>query len=373
MCGIVFNPQRVEPGQPRRYDTDVFLLFPRNRRENNYIPSKSDITIPEQEERSSTVSGLPSENGESPIQPSEQTDKQQSTAANNQQNPPPSDDTSQTPSPKAGKKTKNSTPRKQRHRKAAESTLRKEESSARKISPVKKVSFDLPKSTVGKKVRFAMDLITPSPASSGSSSSSSSTTTISGSNGSFADASHPNVPTDAKSKGHHAPRSSISKLPPNMVVGSAARHRQDKRPDPIRKVREWEVETPAPKSAVPNVEGTGRQYRPGTPFEYAAEEDDDELDSELGSSVDRGSAVLSSREQLRSFHTGRNTKWNSGKLDHSPPVTDSDLSSELGSNVDKSRPKPSWYRAPSHYQLPSVSEGTEDRYDPLLGVTWRSV
>ncbi len=375
MCGIALNPQNVEPGEPRRYDTDVFLVFPRdrreNRRENNYILSEWDITIPEQEERSSTVSGPSSGNGESPIQPSEQTDKQQSTTANNQRNSPPSDDTSNTPSPKAGKKSKNSTSRKQRHHEVAESTPRNEESSARNISSRKQVSFDLPNSTIGKKVRFAMDFITPSRASSGSSSSSSST--ISGSKDSFVDASHPNVPIDANSNGHHAPESSTFKLPPNMVAESAARHRRDKRPDPTRKVREWKVETPAPKSAAPNVEATSRQRRPRTPFEYATEEEDEELDSELGSSVDRGSAVPSSREQLRSFHTGRNTKWNSGKLDHSPAVTDSDLSSELGSNVDKSRPKPSWYRAPSPYQLPSVSEETEDRYDPLLGVTWRSV
>lgn len=371
MCGIALNPQHVEPGKPRIYDPDVFLVFPRHRRENNYILSEWDITVPEQEERSSAVSGSSSGNGESSIQPSEQTDKQLSTTANNQRNSPPTDNTSNTPSPKAGKKSKNSTSRKQRHHEAAESTPRNEESPARNISSRKKVSFDLPSSTIGKKVRFAMDFITPSRASSASSSSSSST--ISGSKVSFVDASHPNVPIDANSNGHHAPKSSTFKLPPNMVAELPARHRRDKRPDPTRKVREWKVETPAPKSVAPNVEGTSRQRRPGTPFEYATEDEDEELDSELGSSVDRGSAVPSSREQLRSFHTGRNTKWNSGKLDHSPAVTDSELSSELGSNVDKSRPKPSWYRAPSPYQLPSVSEGTEDRYDPLLGVTWRSV
>lgn len=376
MCGIALNPQRVKPGEPRRYDRDVFLVFPPNRREDNYIPSEWDITIPGQEETSSAISGPSSPgNGESLIQAPREADKQQSTTANNQQNPPPSGDTSKTPPTKVGKKPKKSAPEKQRQSRAAESTSQNEESSGRKAAVAKKVSFDLPNSSIGKKVRFAMDFIAPSRASSRSpSSSSSSSSTISGSNDSFVDVDHPNIPIDAKSNGHHAPKPPTSKLPPNVVAESSSRHRRENKPDPIRKVREWKVDSPAPKSAAPTVEGASRQRRPGTPFEYAAEEEEADLDSELGSSVDRGSAVPSTREQLRNFHTGRNTKRNSGRLDHPPAATDSDLSSELGSNVDNSRPKPLWYRAPSPHQLPSVSDETEeDRYDPLLGVTWRSV
>ena len=404
MCGIVINHPKEQPDQPWRYNRDVFLVFPPDRGEEPSVSSELDSRVSEAPDTASAVSDPSSlGNDKNPVLSTKEENKEQS---DNTSLPPTTENKQPQPSNKASsditassdsasEETSTSTgdhpqqnlkgkkaqepqshkPEKQRRNKLAESAPRQKETAAPKSPPGNKIHFDLPSSAIGKKVRFAMDAFTRSDPSSNSSSSSSSS--LSGSVDSLVDTTSPNVPVDRQSNERPTPKSPISKLPPNVQASLSSRHPRDSTPDRIRQVKDWKIDSPPAPAATSSNQAASPPIRPGTPFEYPPDESDD-LDSELGSSIDRGSAMPPTRENLRQIHTGRNTKRNFRKLGSAPPVADSDLSSELASKVNSSKEygaKRAWYRTPSSYEPPSASNepDEEDKIDPLLGVTWRSV
>ena len=404
MCGIVINPQKVRANESRRYDRNVFLVFPPNHQsEDHSDPSEWDITVPEEEESATPASAAPSSNEETPIKPADEKEEQPSsnpsspvTTDGNQQQPDnqsdkqaaaSSDNTSDKSPTRKGKKETRvkklaSKKSNKKHRtKAAKPASGEEKAQAVKPLLSNKVQFDLPNSSIGKKVHFAMDRVARLAKSSGSSSSSSHSpsSSISGSNDSFVDSTPPNVLIDNKSNGHYKPIASTSMLPPNIKAESLPHPRRAPAPNPIRKADDWKVGSPHSQNAPQAAKKATSRSRPSIPFRYAPDDDDDDdLDSELGSSIDRGSAAPSSRQRLREFHTGQNTSCNGGSLAYAPSVADSDPASDQASNVDpveKHGPKPSWYRTPSPWEPPSTPDdpNEEGDFDPALGITWRDV
>lgn len=397
MCGIVINPQKVRPNEPRKYDRNVFLVFPPNHRsEDYYDPSEWDITLPEEEGPGSPASVAPSSNEETPIKPADEKEEQPSCSPSspattdesqqqrqsqpNKQLSASSDNASDKSPTRKGKKETRAKrlalkkSNKKHRTKAAKSTSREEEAQAINPPFTKKVQFDLPNSSIGKKVHFAMDRVARLADSSGSSGSSSSS--ISGSNDSFVDSAPPNVPIDNKSNGHYKPKASVSKLPPNIKAESSPRARHAAASAPTRKADDWKFASPPPQNAPSAAKKVTSRSRPGIPFRYAPDDEDD-LDSELGSSIDRGPTAPPSWQRLREIHPGQNTRWNGGNLAYAPSVADSDLASDRTSNVDpveKHGPKPSWYRTPSSWEPPSAPDDpSEYHFDPGLGITWRDV
>ena len=359
MCGIIINSPKRKAGQPWLYDRDAFRVFPRNRLEDHYVPSEQATAILVAGETTLPVATPPPSlgNGDVSVLPAAKEEEQPSEAAYSSPPPPenPDQPSSQTDVPtsaspdtepkaltlvkgrpaKKAQKQGVSHVRKQHRDQADNSKAGKEEARRAKLPVAKKASFDLANSAVEKKVRFARDLVARSTdSSSRHSGSSSSSSSFDGSDDSFIDTPLSNVSVGTKSNGPRAPKFSISKLPPDLVAESSSRYRRhDTNLGSATQVASWNLSSPGPLT----VQKPTPPIRPGTPFSYAANNEQD-LDSELGSLTDRGSAPSPMWENPREFSTSQNTKWNAKSLGRAPlPTTSSDLSSDLGSNVDSSK------------------------------------